>query len=281
MKKMKKRSLNQIVTLFIIVLLTNNIYGQSKYLNINAGYGFKMSSGNVVDFYNSAGSINSYTAKQINLSLGKGINFGGAFGYMFNKNIGTELGFNYMLGDKSNASPNSYFSNFDKIDYNLYARMLRINPSIVIASGLNVINPYAKIGLIIGSGSVFKEEILNQGSNITINKIKMNGSLAIGGNAGLGVLCKLSKKMSCFGEINMVNLSYAPTKGKIEVATYNGIDVLSTKTTSEKEIEYVDSYTYFDSNPPALSEPSKGLKSKMPFGSVGITLGMRICYNHD
>ena len=103
--------------------------------------------------------------------------------------------------------------------------------------------------------------------------------MAIGGNAGLGVLCKLNKEMTFFGEINMVNLSYAPTKGKVEVATYNGIDVLSNMTTSQKEMVYVDSYTYFDSNPPALSDPAIRIKSKMPFGSAGITLGMRICFN--
>ncbi len=250
-----------------------NLFAQGAYININAGYGLSMSSLNFIDFYNYTEGINSSTDERVNVSLGKGLNVGGAFGYMFNKNIGAELGISYLLGGKSKAK-DKYLGG--KTDYTLSAKMLRINPSIVIASGLDGINPYAKFGLIVGSGSVMYEVNDNDGGDIEIIKIKWNGGLAFGLNAGVGALFNLSDKMAFFGEINMVNMSYAPTKGKVTEATYNGVDELPYMTTREKEAEFVDSYTYSSSNPPADSQPSKALKRKLPFGSFGINFGLRI-----
>lgn len=271
---MKKNYLNTFLILTLATLCSNNLFGQLAYLNINAGYGLMISSGNLTNFYSLTTSSNSDTYKQVNLSLGKGINFGGAFGYMFNKNLGAELGISYLIGGKSKAQD---IYPGGKTDYTLSAKMLRINPSIVVASGFKRINPYAKIGLIIGSGSVTEETKDNDGGDISLVLVKMNGGIAIGGNAGLGVLFDLSKTISFFSEINMTNLSYAPTKGKATKATYNGIDILSDLTTSEKEIEYVDSYT--ESNtPPPDSQPAKGLKTKLPFGSIGINIGIRFSF---
>lgn len=272
---MRKFNLVNVVILFVLILATSRVYGQGGYLNINAGYGFQMSSGNLGNFYNFSTTNSSNTYKQINLSLGKGFNFGGAIGYMFNKNIGSEIGISYLVGAKSKAQ-DIYVGG--QTDYKLSARMLRINPSLVISSGYNLINPYAKIGLLIGSGSVFEELVDNDGGDLTEGKIKMNGGVALGANASLGVLCKLSKRFYFFGELNMVNMSYAPTKGKLTEATLNGVDILSDMTTSEKETDYVDSYTESQSNPQLDSQPTKSLKVKMPFGSVGAILGLRICF---
>ena len=271
---MKTNYLNTFLIVSLATLFATNLRGQGVYIGINGGYGFMMSSGNLSNFYTLTTSSNSETYKQVNLSLGKGIDFGGSFGYMFNRNIGAELGVSYLLGGKSKAQ-DIYQSG--KTDYTISAKMLRINPSIVVASGFKGINPYAKIGLIIGTGSVNTETIDNNGGDVSRALIKMNGGVAIGGNAVLGVLFDLSKKISFFSEINMTNLSYAPTKGKAIKATYNGIDILSDLTTSQKEIEFVDSFT--ESNtPPPDSKPSKSLKTKYPFGSIGINLGIKFSF---
>ncbi len=270
LKKMKKLKL---IMVFAISLFANNLFAQGSYVNINAGYGLSMSSQNLPGFNNSTRGIHSSIDERVNVSLGKGLNVGGAFGYMFNKNIGAELGISYLLGGKTNTKHEDSGS---KTDYTVSAKMLRINPSIVIASGLDGINPYAKFGFIIGSGSIMSEENENGGGDITIRKMKLNGGLAFGLNAGVGALFTLNDKMAFFGEINMVNMSYAPTKGEVTEATKNGADVLPGMTTREKETEFVDSYTDNGNNPPADSQPRKELKQKLPFGSFGINFGLRI-----
>lgn len=270
-----KNFLKMFLMVFVISLFANNLFAQGAYVNINAGYGLNMSSQNLYyfDFYNSTSSSNSDTYEQVNVSLGKGLNLGGAFGYMFNENIGAELGISYLLGGKSKAK-DTYTGG--TTDYTLSSKMLRINPSLVIASGFENINPYAKFGLIICSGSIMYEYNDNDNGDISLMKIKLNGGIGLGLSSGIGAMINISDNMSFFGELNMVNLSYAPTKGVLTEATYNGVDQLPSMTTSEKEIEFVDSYTYSSSNPPADTQPSKELKQKLPFGSFGVNIGLRI-----
>jgi len=273
---MNKKHLNTLLIVFVISLFANNLYAQEAYLSINAGYGFNTSSQNLNDYFkfkNTTKITTSTTYEQVNLSLGKGLNVAAAYGYMFNDNVGTELGVSYLLGGKSHAKDQNISGT---TDYTLSAKMLRINPSIVIASDFRDINAYAKMGLLIGLGSVIYETNTNNNGDIKIVKLKLNGGLAFGLNAGVGALFNLNKNMSLFGEINMVNMSYAPTKGEITKSTLNGFDQLPSMSKQNKEIEFVDSYTDDPNNPSTFSEPSKELKQKLPFGSVGISIGLRI-----
>ncbi len=268
-----KNYFQMFLMVFVISLFTNNLFAQGAYVNINTGYGLSMSTQNLYyfDFYNYTSGSNSSTYEQVNVSLGKGLNLGGAFGYLFNENIGVELGISYLLGGKSNAK-DKYSDG--STDYTLSSRMLRVNPSLVIASGFENINPYAKFGLIIGSGSIMYEYIDNDEGDIDVLKMKLNGGIALGLSSGIGAMFHLSDNMSFFGELNMVNLSYAPTKGKVTEATSNGADELPDMTTREKEIEFVDSYTDNSHD----SQPRKELKQKLPFGSFGVNIGLRISF---
>lgn len=266
---------NTIFLALAICLLTNNsIFAQGLYIDANVGYNFNTSSQNLylLDFYNSTIGNNSATDEQVNVSLGKGLNFGGTLGYMFNKNIGAELGISYLLGGKSKAH-DEYDNHLT--DYTLSAKMLRINPSIVIASGMENINPYAKFGLIVGSGSILYDYDDNDNGDIEYIKLKMNGGLALGLSSNIGVLFNINN-LELFGELNSINLSYSPTKGKMTEATYNGSDILIDMTTKEKEIDFVDSYTYNYLSPSSDSQPHKELKYKFPFSSFGINFGIKI-----
>ena len=272
---MKKVTLLSLITVLTWILCVNNLFGQRAYVSINTGYGVNMSSQNLdyFDLYNRTSTTTSSTREQVYVSLGKGINFGGAFGYTFNENIGAELGISYLLGGKSTAK---YVYEDGTTDYTLSSNMLRINPSLVISSGLDGVNPYAKFGLVIGTGSVNYEYEDNDFGDIYKEKLKMDGGLAMGLNAAIGANFTLTDNMSLFGEINMINMSYAPTRGEVTEATENGADELPDMTTSEKEIEFVDKVNY--NNSPPESQPSKELKQKLPFGSFGLNFGLRIVF---
>ena len=274
MKKIRLLSLSMV---FMISLFTSHLNGQSAFVNLNIGYAGKLSSSNLeyFQFYNYTTDNNSSTYEQVKVSLGKGFNIGGTFGYMFNENIGADLGLTFLIGGKSKAK-DEYVGG--TTDYTLSAKMVRINPSLIIASGLKGINPYAKFGLIIGSGSIeFLFEDHDGGAELNV-RTKLNGGLAVGFTAGVGILYELADNMSFFGEISMINMSYSPTKGEIIEASYNGRDVLSDLTTNDKEVEFVNSYTINYLNPPPDSEPDKDLKQQMPFSSLGINLGIRVSF---
>ena len=241
-----------------------------------------MSSQNLSGFENSTFEFysNSYSMKseQINFSFGKGLNFGADFGYMFNKNLGAEIGVSYLIGGKTISTltqPNN------STEITVSSKMLRINPSLVITSGFEKINPYAKFGLILGSGYVIlssNQEISGfSGQQSNSESIKLSGAIAIGLTSGIGAIYKINDKLSFFGELNMINLSFAPTKGIKTDFRIDGVDMLPSLPTRQKETEYLDSFTETSSNSnPQDSEPSKKLKQKLPFGSFGLNLGLRV-----
>jgi len=268
----------------LFMLPIANIFAQGTYVSFNAGFGAKMSSQNLPDYYNYTQSDNYngennsrvITSEQINASLGKGLNFGLSIGNMFNKNIGAELGVSYLMGGKTKAK-DSYSTNGtvnETTDYTISAKMLRIVPTLVFTPGMEKINPYAKFGLIVGLGTITEEHSRNIDGDVNFEKTKYKGGLALGLNTALGVAFDLNEKMSFFGELNMVNLSYAPKKGEVTEATYNGADQLPDMTTSDKKIEFVDKVTTNSSNPQLDSEATKELKTKLPFGSIGLNIGI-------
>jgi len=273
---MKIKYLKPMLLLLATGLFVNNLIAQRAYVNINAGYELNMSSQNLsyFDFINFTVDSTSITAEQVNVSLGKGLNVECAFGYMFNKNIGAELDISYLFGAKSKAR--DYYLH-GIIKHALSSTMLRINPSLVITAGFEKVNPYAKIGCLVGSGAIrYENNSREYDGNTQTTKMLLDGGLAFGLNAGAGVLYKMNERLSFFGELNSVNLSYAPTKGKLTESTNNGIDRLPDLTTREKEIEYVDTITRDVNNPRPDSKPRQELKQSFPFGSVGLNIGLRI-----
>jgi len=249
------------------------LHGQEKYISFGAGYSFKASSINAVNFYNTSMGNNSITYEQINLSLGSGLNAGGALGMYFNKNIGLDFGINYLLGTKTTAT-DEFVGGKTELTYS--GNLLRLNPSLVFRAESNKYKPYARFGVIVGKGSINAQYKEVDAGDVLLLKLKLNGGLSFGFSSAVGMDYVLNEKISLFGEINAVNMSYAPSKGKVTEANFNGVDDLPNMTTSEKEFEYLNSYTEkFNSTPPD-SEPTKALKVKYPFGSIGLNMGVKI-----
>jgi hypothetical protein len=282
---MKNTYLATLATVISICLFTNNTFAQGAYVQVNTGLAFPSGAQNL-DYFdfsnfesNSSGLNYISTREQVPVSLGKGLNIGGAFGYMFNEHFGAELGLSYLIGGKSVAisSDTDPFGNYTD-EYTFSSKMLRIIPSLVIAAGGEKINPYAKFGMVIGSGTVLLENNYKSDGDVYIAKLELSGGMAMGLSSSIGALYNLSDNMSLFGELNMINMSYAPTKGELIEVTDNGIDELPYMTTNEKEIEFVDSYTYNSANPTSDSQPDKELKQYLPFGSFGINVGLKISF---
>jgi hypothetical protein len=207
---------------------------------------------------------------------------------MFNEHIGAELGLSYLMGGKSYSkiSETRIYPNYPSEYYNqestISSKMFRMIPTLVIEAGGEKINPYAKFGLVVGFGSVLCESNYNSydewdGLETTSQKIQLSGGSALGLTSSIGAMYNLSEKMSLFGELNMINMSYSPTKGELTEYKENGVDKLSSMSISEKEVEYADSYDryYFFND---SSKPSQVLKQSLPFGSFGINVGMRASF---
>ena len=107
--------------------------------------------------------VEQSTENLVSLNLGKGLNFGASFGYMFNDYLGAELGLNYLIGGKTSYTE-QYTNALDpanpevtSFDGEISATQFRFNPMIVVSTDFMDFVPYAKFGVMIGIGTKISE----------------------------------------------------------------------------------------------------------------------------
>lgn len=287
-----------IIGLALMSISQTNVFAQGVYVDVQAGYGMPLNgqtdmlsnySSSYIDNYITGEYSSSYTEEVVNLSLGKGMNFGANVGYMFNKNIGAEIGVNYLLGGKTEGTYSDYYTYTDPTGYTeeswekstqqMSAKMLQINPSFVVAGGFEKWNPYAKVGVVLGFGSIEMEADYsdNMGNNGSY-AMTLNEGMAFGLSGSFGTQYILNDQISLFGEASLVSLSYSPKKGEITKYNEDGVDMLPSLTTQDKETEFVDKTSeYYDgsSTPSDPNTPSQELKTSYQFSSIGLRVGVK------
>ena len=273
------------------VIKNNSTSDNGVYLKFNIGYNLSMGSqvlgynSNETYIYDGSESESFGSEEAVYGSLGKGFNLDAAIGYKFNKHVGMEFALSYLIGGKIQSSSfykEEYYGDISErsSDYTTSANMFRINPSLIIEAGSEGINPYAKFGFIIGMGKITNESIRSRynGSitNTEVRTSKYNGGVSFGANAAVGAYYPINDKISLFGELTFVSMSYSPKKGEITSYTENGRDILSDLSTSEKETDFVKEYSYDSNDRNDESKPSEELIYKLPFGSFGFNFGVKI-----
>lgn len=286
---MKKVNLiaKKVVLLMFINLFSIAAYSQF-YINVGGGYNLGIANQSLLQNYESTDNIDK--TENVKISLGKGLDFGLNLGYMFNSNLGIDLQCTYLLGDEATGEYkstytfpffNTKFYEYEKTS--IKSQMFRVNPSIIIASGFEKLDPYAKFGVILGFGSITCSYLYDRYEDDQlqykeVQEWKLNGGMAFGLSSALGLMYHISDLISIYGELNLVGMSYAPTKGVMTKYTVNGSDRLPDLTTDDKEIDFVDDITYDYDNPPSTAEPMKELKFYFPYSSIGLNIGVRFSF---
>lgn len=284
---MKKLNANakKLALVMFISLFSVAAYSQF-YINVGGGYNLGIANQSLLQNYESTDNIDK--TENVKISLGKGLDFGLNLGYMFNSNLGIDLQCTYLLGDEATGEYKSTYTFFNTKYYeyekiSIKSQMFRINPSIIIASGFEKLDPYAKFGVILGFGSITsnyldEEYEDDQLQDKLVQEWKLNGGMAFGLSSSLGLMYHISDLISVYGELNLVGMSYAPTKGVMTEYTINGSDRLPDLTTDDKEIDFVDDITYDYDNPPSTAVPSRELKNYLPYSSIGLNIGVRFSF---
>lgn len=288
--------------------------GRKFYVKIGSGYATtfnKMSNTSNVEFrYSLATSTIYEEVELIRTSFGKGFNFQAAIGKKLNENFSLELSASYLKSSpiKSTVTFNYIIADDDVFYYTEIGKALCFTPKIVFSSKTKKITPfnikgapvfikvtpYLNAGIILafisftsqfefeGYGNkVFSLRKYTGGEKIT--KGSKKGILSTGFKASLGIATNLYKKLSIFTEVSLTSLTFSPTESEVIEYTINGQDSLSTLTESERKAVYLDEYTIpmtFDSNGNIVedvdeSSPSKRSRFDVPFGSVGINIGLK------
>ncbi|WP_394760169.1 outer membrane beta-barrel protein [Flavobacterium sp.] len=272
-------SIKNIILILFICFMANKAAAQKMYFNINGGYSF-MSNSSTFRFNNDKVfdsntqiAVGLSSNENVKLSLGKGLNFGGTIGYQFHKNIGAEIGINYLISDKTTGS--SKYIDGSNYNTSLSTKMFQIKPTVVLSTDFEKINPYVKIGAIIGLGKIYMEGFGLDVTDTYYDKTEMNGGIAMGVTASFGLNYNIHKNFDIFSEASLNALNYTPKKGTLTAYTENGIDKLPTIPVRGKEYVYVDTTSYTSGGPIDDSKPRETMSTKYPFSSIGINIGIR------
>ncbi len=181
MKNLKKIS---IIFSIFFAINANAQTDKGFYINVQSGYNKGTAGVNYLHalLLNSVNrtetSATTSESKAVALTLGDGINIGANLGYMLNKNLGFELGVNYLLGGKIKSSFTSY--NGDYSNDESASKMIQIKPTLVFRAGFEKINPYAKIGMLIGSGKITNTQSGKKSSDTYTQTREFSGGTSIG-----------------------------------------------------------------------------------------------------
>jgi hypothetical protein len=251
------------VAILCFILGANIGLAQGMYLAANAGYGF----GAATQFlgtnttYTGTGTPTSFEG--VFGSYGGGFKVGASAGYMFNKNLGAELGLSYWLGKTFEAGYNSTTNTqTSKLSGSGFVAV----PSIVVVANMEKVIPYARFGLVLGILKVKQENRFEQPGNTMQSTLEESGSLAFGYAGALGILVPGGGTVDFFAEVDLHSVNFSPSQIEVTKYTLNGVDQLAS--IDHKTIEYKESHTE--------SDLYTQMAVREPFSSIGIVVGARI-----
>jgi outer membrane protein W len=247
------------------------------YVSVQGGYNLPMAQQTLeyFDLTNTTSIPGPDRYENIPVSFGKGANVGLNLGYMFTKNMGAELGFNYLMGSEYTVSTRYNSDPNRTIDRTMSAKMMQFKPAMVFRTQFNKLSPYAKVGLLVGVGSKIKLGTLENDPDYNYRseeRWEYDGGTSFGMHGALGAEYAINNKIGVFGEITGTGLTYAPKKGKMVTYTENGVDYLSDYDVRQKEIDFQNG-SYVDDG--GKDKPKKVGKQYTPFSSIGLNVGVR------
>ncbi|MBN8696997.1 MAG: hypothetical protein J0L87_10740 [Bacteroidetes bacterium] len=262
------------ILLAVGLITVSNVKAQGLYVNTISSYGFSLAPMSISANYNNNGVVES-----VRSSFGKGLEFGGGFGFYFNKNIGAEINASYLLGGKTEFTDASSPNTPADVE-TLKGRMIRIIPAIKITTG-EKFRPYTKLGFVLGAGCKLIDESVQysydwSGIVKTEETSEFSGGMSMGFKGNLGLDLSLSENLAVFGEVNFISQAWAPKKNVTTKFLVNSQDQLSTLPVHSTETEFVDSYNSNASYDP--NQPAQSLKIYLPFSSWGVNVGIHYTF---
>jgi hypothetical protein len=196
-------------------------------------------------------------------SYGEGFKLGVSGGYMFNDNIGAELGISYWLGKTTEYTfIMSTGSGVTQISGSGFVAV----PSIVVSANMTTAKPYARFGVVLGMLRVKQDGRNEDSGHFTEYTMEETGRLAIGYAGAFGVDVPAGGTLDFFAEAVLYSISYSPGQAKPTRFTIDGVD----QPLNPPEVyEFRDSYTSADGSRTLLSV-------RRAFSSIGIIAGVRI-----
>ena len=217
-----------IICIFILLVYSNTLKSQI-YIQGYAGYGLSVGSTILAVQVDET----KPTFEAVYGTYGKGLNFGGGFGFTLSQNIIAEIS---VLYQTNSSDINNINLNGEESVNTLESSMLAISPGLKIITEIGNIKPYANIGVLIAkpSLSIIRAGFLGDDSKFT-------GDYAIGFTGGAGVMIPIGKPLMVFTELSLTSISWTPTEETITNDSGDSETInLSTKYTVNNSTQIAD-----------------------------------------
>lgn len=262
-----------------------SLNAQGIYFNVNGGYTVQ-SLKDRIDLNEFGDSTGFMGTQDIEATLGGGVSVGADVGYMFNKHVGAELGFQFFSSETVVAK------RIDNPILNLTARVStqqgRATAGAIVQTGTdNKLNGYVRTGAILpvfGHVDVEVESSSSFFNTERLGKSEDRGKFSIGMYGGLGGEFSINDLLAITGEVHVIALrikSESRTTTSIIDLT-NGEELVGTISTSSRDTVYVDILTQ-DSNNTEVNQagfdtdlPTELMTYTSNYSGMGVRLGLKI-----
>lgn len=233
----------------------------------------------------------SARVKSLNGTLGSGFKGTVTLGYMFNKYIGAELGFNYFAGEEKTIGKLN--SPLMRSEAKAYLEGLDVMPAIFLTPGFEKLNPYARMGLLIPvagklhiDSQAYAPDAGGPGVDVNVQaRTEVESRFSIGFAGAIGVAYPISPKLQIFGEVEMKSLSIKSKSAQIKEYQTTAVTTAGTSLVpgqqladlpmNETHFEFEDTYTE------GPEDPSKARKIPTQFvnaSGLGFNIGIRYSF---
>ena len=245
--------MNKTIFMALLGLFAGN-QSFSQGLNISADLGYGMSAGSQVIGVN----IGPQSEENVVGSFGQGVSAGINLNYMFNSNLGVDLGLGVLMGKEYEVTYKE--ETIDEM-MKLKGSMFRIMPGVRLSMGEEKsLIPFGRFGLVIGVGAkLIMEDTYTENFLYYNHEYELSQGTALGWFGAFGLGYKINDKVRFNAELLMINQSWAP--GKLE-NTVNSDGEL------QPDIDLVDELNG--------SSARKRLTTRLPFGSIGLNAGIQM-----
>ncbi|MDX1666522.1 MAG: outer membrane beta-barrel protein, partial [Saprospiraceae bacterium] len=231
------------------------------------------------------------TIEKIHGTLGEGYRYSGTVGYMVHSFIGLELEVTYFKGTETligsfdgpgfQSESTSSIEGFDAM------------PAVILTPGLEKLNPYARIGLLLTvagdqeiNTTVFEANGAGPGTDLRIGaEAEVESEFSVGYAAALGATYPLSDRLSLFGEAKFIAFTIESESASLEefttLAEMGGQaqpvpgQQLEDLPVSRKEFVFDDIIRQPAQGSPPPNEPRVLPSQRVNASSIGFNLGIR------
>ena len=274
------------ITLWVLfaLLVAGTATAQKNYIRLGGGGGIGLGQYAGYEWANNTTDNATDVYEFKSMGLGSGLNVNLAFGHMTSDHFGLELGVNEFIGlNRTTTSKSTSNSSSWESETKWSGKMLQLVPAMVLSAGLEKMNPYGRLGMIIGilpsltekyegtsnyEGGTYKE------THKYTSKAKISGGVALGFTAAGGVTYNLGKKLQLYVELVYNGVTWSPKKGKYTEMTLDGTDQLPDATTRDKEWTFEKKIDDDETIPE--SSPDKYPKYSLNFSNVELNAGLKL-----